>query len=346
MKVNFLLLICISLFTLNHAKAQFAPEKNKEEPHQEYLLPLFGYKVVKMGHTLPKPIGFMFNYVWQKSEITIEDFRLGTSPDKLADFSWVGFSNTISTSNVINVRLDAWLFPFLNVYGIYARSSTVSTESVTFPINFPIRTTPTANTYGAGLVLAYGWRNYWMTTNANWSFSHTSALTNTVKNTIVSVRLGKQWELNPKSSFSINIGMQYQHLDPRSNGQVSLEAVQSILDNPEMHEAIQQIESGAADWYNGLSFAQKKVVDQVIDMVQDKTDGLDPNIPDYLYFSLNKYRVSKYSGLLGISYFNNRRHMLRLEGALGPSFTNFQLTYNYRFGFHKSKSKKVYPHLY
>ena len=48
--------------------------KNTEYP---YMLPIWGKKVAKLGYNLPYSAGIGVNYLWQKSDLVIENLRVG-----------------------------------------------------------------------------------------------------------------------------------------------------------------------------------------------------------------------------------------------------------------------------
>src|SRR4249920_2960102 len=80
-------LIHASLIVSALAQPAFAQEEAR-------MLPFLGEEARKLGHELPEPFGVGFVYA-----------NLGSSAD---------------VDNV-NVKLDAWLLPFLNVYGIVGK---------------------------------------------------------------------------------------------------------------------------------------------------------------------------------------------------------------------------------
>src|SRR5437016_4788176 len=48
--------------------------KNTEYP---YILPILGEKVAKLGYDLPYSAGIGINYLWQKSDLIIENLSVG-----------------------------------------------------------------------------------------------------------------------------------------------------------------------------------------------------------------------------------------------------------------------------
>src|SRR5688572_10906502 len=56
--------------------------KNSEYP---YLLPIWGKKVAKKGFNLPYSAGLGVNYLWQKSDLVIDNLNIGFNNGPLYD---------------------------------------------------------------------------------------------------------------------------------------------------------------------------------------------------------------------------------------------------------------------
>src|SRR3982751_4612680 len=90
-----------------------------------YLLPIWGKRVVQKGFRIPKSAGLSAQYLYQQSDILITDLQVGfnNGPKYNLD-EIVRFDNAQATSSGVNVRPDIWLFPFLNIYAVFAKSKT------------------------------------------------------------------------------------------------------------------------------------------------------------------------------------------------------------------------------
>src|SRR5690349_2499454 len=128
----------IILFSLIYATvhAQYTTDKIIGEKHSgtidslksaeyPYLLPIWGKRVVQKGFKIPKSAGLSAQYIYQQSDILISDLKVGFNNGQMYDLDEiVRFDNAVATSNGVNIRPDVWLFPFLNVYAIFAKSKT------------------------------------------------------------------------------------------------------------------------------------------------------------------------------------------------------------------------------
>src|SRR6476620_8086183 len=126
----------VMIFVCSTVSAQYTTDKLIGEKHEEaidslktadypYLLPIWGKKVAQKGFKLPKSAGFSAQYIYQQSDILISNLEVGfnNGPKYNLD-EIVRFDNAVATSNGVNFRPDIWVFPFLNVYAIFAKSKT------------------------------------------------------------------------------------------------------------------------------------------------------------------------------------------------------------------------------
>src|SRR5215510_70706 len=86
--------------------------KSAEYP---YALPIWGAKAAKLGFNLPYSAGLGVNYLWQKSDLVIENLAVGFNHGPVYNLDEVvRFSGATSEGSGLNFRPDIWLFPFLN----------------------------------------------------------------------------------------------------------------------------------------------------------------------------------------------------------------------------------------
>src|SRR6516225_9401298 len=96
--------------------------KKSEYP---YLLPIWGERVVRKGFKMPKSAGLSVQYLYQQSDILINNLQVGFNNGPKYNLDQIiRFNSAVATSNGVNFRPDIWVFPFLNVYGLFAKSKT------------------------------------------------------------------------------------------------------------------------------------------------------------------------------------------------------------------------------
>ncbi|QLE00724.1 hypothetical protein HX109_03785 [Galbibacter sp. BG1] len=297
-----------------------------------YILPIYGEKVKNMGHRLPLPFGFMFNYVLQETRLNITKLKVGIGGSDLEELDFVQFDPVVNTANVFNVRADAWLFPFLNLYAIYAHSEGNANIDITFPINLNIATTPSVDTYGGGMVLAYGRNNYFGAANLNLSSSHTSALDEPVFGMVTSLRVGRVFDLHGSDNrISFSVGAQNQYIERLSAGSLKISDGFASLDPEKLDDLKQQIGDSAENWYDDLSRPQQLVVDQLVARMEDWLDGKDIGDTEIRY-EFEKETLGDWSLQVGVQYMHGDHYWYRLEGGFGRGRTQLLFSFNYRFG--------------
>jgi hypothetical protein len=117
--------------------------------------------VYRAGFDIPYPIGIMGNYLWMNQGILIDNMQLGLKTDAkdipLTNVDeFIKFGDNSNTSFTVNVRPDVWLFPFLNVYGIFGVGRSETTVNLTDPVPLTSVVEQRINTAGVGLMGAFG----------------------------------------------------------------------------------------------------------------------------------------------------------------------------------------------
>nr|WP_299072994.1 hypothetical protein [uncultured Allomuricauda sp.] len=88
-------------------------------------LPIFGKPATKLGYGLPRPVGLNVILHSQDDDLDFEGISVGFGDGDLADLSSLfdlQNSNIVQTTTTYFVRPDVWIFPFLNVAGIFGRA--------------------------------------------------------------------------------------------------------------------------------------------------------------------------------------------------------------------------------
>src|SRR4051812_27630855 len=205
-----LILICCVLFFSAHA--QYTTDKIMGAKNEQlrdslktadypYLLPILGKKVVQKGFKLPKSGGISAQYLWQQSDILINNLQVGfnNGPKYNLD-ELIRFDKAQTNTNGFNIRPDFWLFPFLNVYGILAQSktSTAIYAGVWIPdstsskkiLDIDTKANFDATTLGFGLTPTIGIGGFFFALDMNFSWSDISELDEPAYTVVIGPRLG------------------------------------------------------------------------------------------------------------------------------------------------------------
>ncbi|MBB1200277.1 hypothetical protein EGM70_08220 [Enterobacteriaceae bacterium 89] len=235
------------------------------------MFPIWGDEARARGYSLPLPFGVGVNYMNMRQNINVDsisltglNFRGYPIPNDMFD---IGVGNTREQSKTENLRLDMWVFPFLNVYGIlgHTKGSSVSQISVNsdpsrydsgtilhpnpdhiisqavhagyesgalqdlkFKLNFE------GTTYGAGFTLAGGYQNWFALVDTNYTQTNFDILDGKTSALTVSPRVGYRFNLQGiagPSHLSVWVGSMYQNVDQEFRGNLSDLNLPSALDS-------------------------------------------------------------------------------------------------------------------
>ena len=138
-------------------------------------LPLMKEEVEKRGIELPLPFGVGLVYYHLVRDIEITDLRVGRNgapPTSVSDYAQLEARASVDN---LNLKLDAWILPFLNVYAIlgYAWNESETRVDVELPPLLPggptrrhqvtLPTSLEGSLGGVGITLAAGFRSFFLT---------------------------------------------------------------------------------------------------------------------------------------------------------------------------------------
>jgi hypothetical protein len=333
--------------------AQGGARKHVSEKHERYYdslkntpydraLPIWGDKVYKKGFDLPFPFGIMINNYVVKQDIEISNIHIGIrQPD--STFGPVDLSKVIEFNKVeatvynINARVDAWIFPFLNIYGLLAYVPYASTRvELSKPVQITSEPEQTGWAYGFGIMGAGGIGPVWIQADYNVTWADMELLQNKVRTQISGIRVGHVFpgRHDPEKNVSFWIGMMGIFLNNETVGEIALSDVFSGLSQ----EKIDEIKASYGDWYNTLTPPQQKVADKIVGKLQDAVNGI-PVDDTYITYQMDKKPRSNWAPLIGGQYQFSKRWQLRGEiNCFSEDRISGLLSINYRFlGFKKSK---------
>jgi hypothetical protein len=171
------------------------------QPESRRMLPFLADEAIKRGYDLPLPFGAgLILTGLGNRKIDVTDVRVGLEnpPRSVSNFLQLG-----ATSDVFNANLkfDAWVLPFLDVYALvgYVRNHSTSDALITVPAPGPvpgnlqfekqIETNLDGVVGGVGLAVATGYKNFFLVLDASFIQSDLG-FDNAFKATIATVRAG------------------------------------------------------------------------------------------------------------------------------------------------------------
>jgi len=182
--IFFLALSCMAV-TARHAVAQThsttdsAAVATTQPRRWSSFLPLLGDLARERGIELPLPFGAGLVYYHLSRDIRVDDVRIGRNgapPTSVSQFAQLSSNSNVDN---LNVKLDAWLLPFVNLYAIvgYVWNTSDTRIDVALPPLVPsgssrqatvvVPTKLEGSVAGLGMTLAGGYGPYFMTYDLN-----------------------------------------------------------------------------------------------------------------------------------------------------------------------------------
>lgn len=225
-------MMCGLFFAMFHFPA-VADNKNTSSS----LLPFFSE--LAEGYDLPAPYGVGVNHMAirqgiQVDSISFSGMKLGSLPvDRLVD---IRAGRTRQKSHTETLRLDAWVLPFMNVYGVAGRTKGHSVSDVSirtpvftggaFPQNLRFRLDYKGMTLGGGTTLVAGTDNWFTSLDMNYTQTRFDVLDGHINAMTLTPRVGYRFSLPetayfPAGSLSIWVGSMYQDVQQDFRGKLS-----------------------------------------------------------------------------------------------------------------------------
>jgi hypothetical protein len=159
-----------------------------------------------MGYDLPLPFGMGANFVYMDQGIDIRNLKVDIG-DTNVDISGIRFSDTNAHDAAATARLDLWLLPFANVSGIFGYINGEAELDVNIPsifVNLPVIGPVPINdpqitnlnidyngtTYGGGVTLAGGYKNFFGSLDVNYTQSNIDVVDGQIETLTASPRFG------------------------------------------------------------------------------------------------------------------------------------------------------------
>ena len=217
------------------------PETKKEaiEP-VTHKLPIWGQKVREMGFDLPLPFGAGANLVLMDQGLDIRNVKVGIG-DPTFEIEELGFSDARAYDTAITARLDMWLLPFANIYGIFgyingeseldldvSRITTVLPIPGLPPIFEPGKTIDLnihyqGTTFGGGMTLAGGYKDFFASVDGNYTYSNIDIADGDISTLTISPRVGLMVDSPAiKGSLAFWVGAMYMKYKQTVTDDISL----------------------------------------------------------------------------------------------------------------------------
>lgn len=363
----FLSLFCFSTSVFAQVFSNKEVGKKNEEKRDSlkqaeypYVLPIWGKKATQAGFTLPYSAGLSVNYLWQKSDVVINNLKVGFNGGEMYNLDdLIKFNNAVAVSNALNFRPDFWLFPFLNVYGIFAilESSTEVDFTVNVPdgistaevINLSTKADFSGTSAGFGITPTIGVGGGWIAFDMNFVWTDLDVLAQPAFSFVFGPRMGKTFYFGKKeSNLALWIGGFRLKINTGTEGSLPLNDLlpEDFERSGRIDNAYQQLEEaqGRLDaWWESLSPEQQRLRQGAYDSANEKLQRAGTVVNELesavnragdstIEYSLDKKPADMWNFLIGTQYQLNRHWMFRAEYGFLTSRKQFIGGIQYRFG--------------
>ena len=357
-----LLILLLHLSVLTAQSGIQFPKKDSTTVKKDwpYVLPIWGQKVADRNIDLQLPFGFNINYVFNQMSLELTEFSMnffdGENLDDIINPETLNFTETVATTNGVNFRADAWILPFVNVYGIYSKnqgSTKVSFQPQVIDNNLgpngnlkEIRTLEEpidvpavmfdVNSFGIGTTLVYGWDDYFVSTDGNLTWSSSDLLAETVTFFVGSARIGRRIVFSNDMKLAVYVGAMYRDFVNKSNNTGSLAV-------PELDEAMTKAINGftainneqIALWENlpdATPGKDEKLTELYAraDKLENAADRVESS--DAINYSIRKEIIDNWSTQIGFNFEISNHWMYRAELGYRADQKFFMTGLQYRFG--------------
>ncbi|MHA2859856.1 TonB-dependent receptor [Vibrio harveyi] len=188
-------------------------------------LPIWKEKAEALGYNLPKPFGLNLSYMSMEQGINVDSIALKGlgGIEKLVDMQ---AEPGKQATDVMTLRADVWLFPFLNVYGLIGTLDGYSETDVNVKVKLPFvkpqrienfRLDLDGYTKGLGFVLAGGYDQWFALVDASYTQTNLTVIDGSIDALVVSPRVGYDFHQNGVP-IRFWVGAMYQDVEQELSG--------------------------------------------------------------------------------------------------------------------------------
>ena len=337
------ILVTLTIFLITQqSQAQYASKRVKSKYHvytdslknveYNYIFPIWGQGAYKKGFDIPYPVGIMANFIWMHQGLVIENLQLGLKTDNrdipLTPIDFIDFGENTNTSYMVNVRPDIWIFPFLNVYGLFGYGQSHTEVFLTAPVELKSVVDQNIRSAGVGVLSAFGIGPVWLSVDVNWTWTKPDLIEEPTKVNVLGLRLGHTFVFKnkPERNFAVWGGAMRLHMSSETIGAISMADALP----PETWDRAGEIVDNYWYWYdNEATLLQKKVADEVLTPIIDKIEEADGDA--VISYGMDKRTKQMWNGVIGGQFQLNKRWQFRAEGGIIGDRKSFLASVNYRF---------------
>ena len=312
--------LVFSLLALPGSAFAQAPDAGHAPGNWPYTFPLWGEKLAQRGLNFPLPFGIGLNYAYINQPIKISRVAVGVNDSEMVDLSnLIVFDDLNSRVHAMNLRVDMWVLPFLNLYamGNWAIQSQTSV-SISEPFSFDAGATQSGYGGGFGFTAAAGAWGFFGTIDLNWTWNKLQKLDQPVGTFLLTPRIGRNFGKLGGIEWIFWVGAMRQVIASETRGEIRLSDAVGGGGN-----ADGSFQQDLKAWYDALPPGRQAVVGGLVSRIQ----GNDPVI----HYDLDKAVAYPWNMLIGTEIGLTPAWRVRAEVGFIQR-TQVIIGLNYRFG--------------
>jgi hypothetical protein len=297
-----------------------------------------GSKAHKAKIRLPYPVGVMFNALVGTQDLTLNDLELGfgrfsnpQGPNMISLDDVVTFDDISAQTSTYNFRVDTWLLPFLNVYGIVGQTKKADINvKLIDPIPLDVTTEVSGTYMGFGVMGAGAYGPLFFSLDANQSWNFNERLDEPARIFVSGLRVGPvfRFKNNPDMNITLWTGVMYSKLDGETSGRIAIDELA-----PNAPGAVDNLITELDDWYDNLGPIEQGVYENLYNRLRNGLSDISGAVSDgYIQYGFNKEIENPWNMLIGAQWQINYRWQLRAEAQFLGDRTAGLFSLNYRFG--------------
>ncbi|MCH9828416.1 MAG: hypothetical protein K0U79_11785 [Gammaproteobacteria bacterium] len=204
--------------------ASFAVHAEGAQEARTWGLPWLAGTAESRGVNLPRPLGVGAMAVHYREDLTLDELVLSADTGQRGGVDFIDIDNAEITTEILQLRFDAWLFPFMNVFAMVGLADNdvsadysfqgddliafLGDESRCAPDASPrpaacdmtftgeIGQKPEGASYSLGTLLAVGRGSYFALAGISYTWNDVDTVDDSIETLAVSPRFGRRFEVN------------------------------------------------------------------------------------------------------------------------------------------------------
>ncbi|MGB1003971.1 MAG: hypothetical protein ACPGVC_07075 [Salibacteraceae bacterium] len=303
--------------------------------------PIWRAGAYKQGFDIPYPTGVMANFIWLDQGVLINNMKLGITTDSVeiptTPIDFIKFGDNRNTSFATNVRPDLWVFPFLNVYGLFGVDRSKTEVNLEFPISMKSVVDQGLTTAGFGVLAAGGIGPVWVSCDFNMTWNYPELLDEPTRVNVLGLRMGHSFVFKNRPDRNINIWVGGMRLNMQTETRGEIAMKDALPDDT--WDRRDEIVGNYVDWYeNEATPAQKIVADKTLTPIMERLAAADGDA--VVRYEMDKQTKEMWNGVIGGQFQFNKAWQFRTEFGVIGDRTSYLASINYRFLGPKTKKSK------